>query len=265
LLTSGRRWSRGRLGGEVYEGRVDVHAGGRLPRLLLLVPSWFTSFPLRRGAAPPGRGDGVPVVKWSLLQSGSRLLPCPAQRGGGAPASSLNPEQTGGGGRGNPKWGWVAWRPSHAGLLLLNRSREQLEEEKPSMPLAVRRAGQVALEAAAWGASDARWKGSGVFSLSPRSNPTPRARAGPRRARRLGGLAAPRPACWCGETGGARPARLTSAGVKRRGKRGREVRDAVTAKRAPPDSASGWVSRGGFWWAAIGAGPAGLGGLQRVF
>jgi hypothetical protein len=38
VLTSGRRWSRGRLGGEVYEGEVEVHAGGRPPRLLLLVP-----------------------------------------------------------------------------------------------------------------------------------------------------------------------------------------------------------------------------------
>jgi hypothetical protein len=51
LLTSGRRWSRGRLGGEVYEGEVEVHAGGRPPRLLLLVPGWFTLFPFpaRRG------------------------------------------------------------------------------------------------------------------------------------------------------------------------------------------------------------------------
>jgi hypothetical protein len=180
------------------------------------------SRPFPSGAAPPGRVDGVPAVKRSLLQSGSRLLPCPARRGGGAPASSPNPVRTGGGGRGNPRRGWVDWRPCHAVPALLNRSRGQLEGEKPSMPLAVRRAGQVALEAAAWGASDARWKGSGVFSLSPRSNPTPRARAGPRRARRLGGLAAPRPACWCGETGGARPARLTSTGVKRRGKGGEE-------------------------------------------
>jgi hypothetical protein len=69
LLTSGRRWSRGRLGGEVYEGGVDVHTGGRPPRLLLLVPSWFTSFPLRRGAASPWRVDGVPAVKWSLPSS----------------------------------------------------------------------------------------------------------------------------------------------------------------------------------------------------
>jgi hypothetical protein len=63
LLTSGRWWSRGRLGGEVYEGEVEVHAGGRPPRLLLLVPGWFTSFPFRHGAASPWRVDGVPAVK----------------------------------------------------------------------------------------------------------------------------------------------------------------------------------------------------------
>jgi hypothetical protein len=44
----------------------------------------------------------------------------------------------------------MAWRSCHAGLALLKRSREQLEEEKPLLPLAVRRAGQVALEADAW-------------------------------------------------------------------------------------------------------------------
>jgi hypothetical protein len=60
LLTVGRRWSRGRLGGEVYEGGVGVHAGGRPPRLLLLVPSWFTSSSLRRGAAPCS-GSALPV------------------------------------------------------------------------------------------------------------------------------------------------------------------------------------------------------------
>jgi hypothetical protein len=43
----------------------------------------------------------------------------------------------------------VAWRPCHAGLALLNRGREQLEGEKPPIPLAVRRAGQVALGAGA--------------------------------------------------------------------------------------------------------------------
>jgi hypothetical protein len=43
----------------------------------------------------------------------------------------------------------VAWRPCHAGLALLNRGSEQPEGEKSPVPLAVRRAGQVALEAGA--------------------------------------------------------------------------------------------------------------------
>jgi hypothetical protein len=70
---------------------------------------------------------------------GSRLLPRPARRGGGAPASSPNRCKRGGGERENPKRGWVAWRPCHAVPVLLNRSRGPLEEEKPPLPLAVRR------------------------------------------------------------------------------------------------------------------------------
>jgi hypothetical protein len=151
VLTSGRRWSRGRLGGEVYEGGVDVHAGGRPPRLLLLVLSWFTSFP------PPARRGASRACRW---RPGGEVVPAPVQ----LPAPPLSGAtrrrrarffpQSGADGavvdEETPRGG-VAWRPCHAGLLLLNRSREQLEEEKPSMPLAVRRAGQVALEAAAWG------------------------------------------------------------------------------------------------------------------
>jgi hypothetical protein len=79
-----------------------------------------------------------------------RLLPRPARRGGGAPASSPNPVHTGGGERENPKRGWVAWRPCHAVPALLNRSRGQLEGEKPPYPWPFAGAGQVALGAVAW-------------------------------------------------------------------------------------------------------------------
>jgi hypothetical protein len=123
MLTSGRRWSRGRLGGEVYEGGVEVHAGGRPPRLLLLVPSWFTSFPLRHGAAPPGRVDGVPAVKWSLLQFGSRLLPCPVRCGGGAPTSFSNLAQTG-------RW-WMRKPQEGVGGLASEPRRPAPFESKP--------------------------------------------------------------------------------------------------------------------------------------
>jgi hypothetical protein len=74
LLTVGWRWSRGRLGGEVYEGGVGVHAGGRPPRLLLLVPSWFTSSSLRRGAAPcSGSAPPVPDVPQQRRAGGDTL------------------------------------------------------------------------------------------------------------------------------------------------------------------------------------------------
>jgi hypothetical protein len=188
-----------------------------------LSPAGSRPSPLRRGAVPPGRVDGVPAVKWSLLQSGSRLLPCPARRGGGAPASSPNPEQTGRWWKRNPQEGvgGLASVP-HRPAPFESTPRAARGGKSPPCPWPFAGQGRWRSRPRLGGASDARWRGSGVFSLSPRSNPTPRARAGPRRARRLGGLAAPRPACWCGETGGARPARLTSAGVKRRGKGGEE-------------------------------------------
>jgi hypothetical protein len=55
VLTMGRWWSRGRLGGEACEGEVGVHAGG-----------------CRLGSC-------------SLSPAGPRLLPRPARRGGDAP------------------------------------------------------------------------------------------------------------------------------------------------------------------------------------
>jgi hypothetical protein len=152
VLTLGRWWSRGQLGGEVYEGGVDVHAGGRSPRLLLLAPSWFTSFspPARRGASRACRrrpgGEVVPApVRLSAppLSGATRRQRARFFPQSGADGAVVEEE--------TPRGGWMAWRPCHTAPLLLNRRREQLEEEKPSMPLAVRRAGQVALEAAAWG------------------------------------------------------------------------------------------------------------------
>jgi hypothetical protein len=66
--------------------------------------------------------------------------------------------------------------------------------EKPSMPLAVRRTGQVALEAAAWGRLGCSRSGADPSLAFPRGRIQSRARTGPRRACRLGGPAAPRPA-----------------------------------------------------------------------
>jgi hypothetical protein len=109
-----------------------------------------------RRSGSPAVTNGVPLVRLlafpttygSLLRSGSFLV----RRDAAAARPLLPPIRCtrGGGERENPKRGWVAWRPCHAVPALLNRSRGQLEGEKPPLPLAVRRAGQVALEADAW-------------------------------------------------------------------------------------------------------------------
>jgi hypothetical protein len=41
--------------------------------------------------------------------------------------------------------------------------------------------------------------------------------------------------------------------------------EGMAAQRVPPGSAGGWLAAGVSWWAAAGAGPAGLGGLHLVF
>jgi hypothetical protein len=121
----------------------------------------------------------------------------------------------------------------------------------PPVPLAVRRAGQVALETGArvrLGCSVERVVGS---FTSPAVESAPRSRTGPRRADRLAGAAVPSRA----------PARCGTVDQRRgkaKGKRGRKERDAVAAMRALPDSESGRVDAvggaGGLDWVA---GPAG--------
>jgi hypothetical protein len=86
----------------------------------------------------------------------------------------------------------VAWRPCHAGLALLNRSREQLEEEKPPYPWPFAGQGRWRSRPTLGGASDARWRGRRVFSLS-RGRTQPRAHA-PVLGVRAGWAVRPRPA-----------------------------------------------------------------------
>jgi hypothetical protein len=210
LLTSGRRWSRGRLGGEVDEGEVEVHAGGRPPRLLLLVPSWFTSFPFRRGAASPWRVDGVPAVKWSLPPVRSSA---PSSTGAARRRRARSFPQSSAHGR------WWKRKPQEGvGGFDSVPHRPAPFESKPRAA----RGGKAlhALGRSPGGAGGARGgarvrlgcsvgRGRSVNSLSPRSHPVPRARTGPRRACRLGSPAAPRLA----RAGAARPAALARLGV----------------------------------------------------
>jgi hypothetical protein len=83
--------------------------------------------------------------------------------------------------------------PCHTGPLLLNRSRELLEGEKPSMPLAARWAGQVALAVVLEAASDARWEGADASKAFPRGRIPVRAHA-PVLGVRAGWAVRPRPA-----------------------------------------------------------------------
>jgi hypothetical protein len=83
------------------------------PRPRVLVLSWFTSSSLRRGAASslacrrrPGGVVVHAVDPLPPLRSGSRLLPCPARRGGGALPPSSNPAQIGAVESGKPQRGW---------------------------------------------------------------------------------------------------------------------------------------------------------------
>jgi hypothetical protein len=139
-----------------------------------------------------------------------------------------------------PRGGWVALIPCHTGPLLLNRSRAQLVEEKPSMPLAVRRAGQVALAVVLGSASDARWEGAEASIAFPRDRIQSRVHA-PDLGVRAGWAARLRPASrelvrrdrrrWAGSVDQRR--------VKAEREKGREVRETGTSKRVPPGSASG--------------------------
>jgi hypothetical protein len=77
----------------------------------------------------------------SLLRSGSRLLPFPARRGGGALPPSSKPVQAGAVASGKPQRGWwlgvratLAWRP-------FEKRPQAARGGLPLMPLAVRREG----------------------------------------------------------------------------------------------------------------------------
>jgi hypothetical protein len=90
--------------------------------------------------------------------------------------------------------------------------------EKPSMPLAVRRAGQVALAVVLGSASDARREGVEASLAFPAvaSSPTRTCRSSACVPAGRSGRAPPRTR-WCGETGGAGPARCAGGLVRIRG------------------------------------------------
>jgi hypothetical protein len=100
----------------------------------------------------------------------------------------------------------VAWRPCHAVSALLNRSRGQLEEEKP--PTLGRSPGQGRWRSgpSPGVASDARWRGRWVFSLS-RGLTRPRAHS-PVLGVRAGWAVRPRPAPRAGVVRPAAQGRL---------------------------------------------------------
>jgi hypothetical protein len=178
VLTAGRRWSRGRLGGEVSEGEVEVHAGGRPPRLLLLVPGWFTSSPFRRGAASPWRVYGVPAVKRSspLVRSSAPSSTSTTRR-----RRARFFSQTSAHGR------WWKRKPQEGvGGFDSVPHRPAPFESKPRAARGGK--GLSALGRSPGGAGGARGgarvrlgcsvgRGRGVNRLSPRSHPVPRARA----------------------------------------------------------------------------------------
>jgi hypothetical protein len=194
------RWRGVRRWGRCSRRWSSSSAPASRPRVL--VPSWFTSSSLRRGAAlslacrrRPGSvvvhsGDPLPQ-----LRSGSRLLPCPARRDGGALPPSSNPAQTEAVESGKPQRGWwlgvrasPAWRPFE--------SRPQAARGGlPPVPLAVRRAGQVDPVAAACSCLGcARCGALGSLPTPSVGSSTRRARTGPRRAGRLAGATIPSPA-----------------------------------------------------------------------
>jgi hypothetical protein len=143
LLTSGRRWSRGRLGGEMYDGEVVVHAGGRRLGPCFLSPAGARPPP--SGAARRSLGDeGVlapgPVLGSSLARrDAAAARPFLPQRRGAAVARPPSPSTRCSrpfGGRRNPKRGRLALPPGHTDPLLLNWRRGGSRGESPSMPLA---------------------------------------------------------------------------------------------------------------------------------
>jgi hypothetical protein len=99
MLTSGRRCRRGRLGGEMHDGEVEVHAGGRRLGSCSLSPAGARLPPsgaARRSLAEkwslrPVLGS---FLEWRVAAAARPLLSPTAWRGGGAPAFSLNPVLT---------------------------------------------------------------------------------------------------------------------------------------------------------------------------
>jgi hypothetical protein len=118
VLTVGRRCSRGRVSEGVSVGGVDVHAGGRPPQLRLLAPGWLASSLPRRGAAA---AHFLPLFSRRKQRRWRGENP----NGVGGLASVIRPT------------GAFEARP------------QATRGDLPPVPLAVRRAGQVAPAAAA--------------------------------------------------------------------------------------------------------------------
>jgi hypothetical protein len=145
VLTSGRRCSRSRVeNGDGVATMAFPAAYSPLLRSGSFLRCERPSLLPTSGGVPGGVGAPVlarlpaPPLPGTSRWRRARFFPR-----SGASGAVVEEETPRGG-------GWLGVRATPA-WPLLKRSRGQLEEEKPPLPSAVRRAGQVALEADAWG------------------------------------------------------------------------------------------------------------------
>jgi hypothetical protein len=189
VLTLGRRWSRGRLGGEMCVVEVVVHAGGRR-----LVPCWCTS-------STPGAArctlavkmflSPVPVLGSSLTRrDAAAARPSLPQRRGAAVARPPSPSVlTALRWKKKPQVGAVGFASRPHRLSPFEMASRRLEGESPSVPLAPPPSGAGGAPRPRPGAP---WMPAGganpSFPFSPRAHPVASACTGPWRACRPGGV-----------------------------------------------------------------------------